>query len=410
MHFSTLISAAVFSGIAAAAPQYGNSGYNGGNSGYNGGNSGYDGGNSNSYNGGGGYNYNNQYTTTTSSTSMMMESSSTSTTMMSESTPQTTQVQATSTPSYGSGSSYWGGSGYDNCVNQCMAQYGNGGGGSYQATMTSGSGGSYGNGGTTHTVIVAPTDGVLRYVPFATNASIGDTVEFHWGASVEHTVTKSSALTPCNKSVDAPIFASGLQGKGFVFSQVVNDTTPTFYYCGVPGHCEKGMYGIINPAQASPGAPSSVSLMINSMASNNAELAAFAAYSTNVTASNTNAAAWGANFDTTGIPEEHQGDFAANVLYTRAVLGMNSEVLRADNTIDLSSVATTPLMLPTDMKDALDAASSATGANTTNASGAAANAAESPAASTPAKGAASSVTSSRFLIAAFVVVATFFAL
>ena len=32
--------------------------------------------------------------------------------------------------------------------------------------------------GATHTVIVAPTKGVLRYVPFAVNASVGDTVRF----------------------------------------------------------------------------------------------------------------------------------------------------------------------------------------------------------------------------------------
>jgi plastocyanin len=72
-----------------------------------------------------------------------------------------------------------------------------------------------GNGtGATHTVIVAPTQGVLRYVPFALNASVGDTVKFMWGAN-NHTVTKSSALLPCNKSLD-DAFASGTQNKDFV--------------------------------------------------------------------------------------------------------------------------------------------------------------------------------------------------
>ena len=73
--------------------------------------------------------------------------------------------------------------------------------------------GSSGN-GQTHTVIVAPTQGVLRYVPFALNASVGDTVKFIWGAN-EHTVTKSSELTLCNKTSDQP-FASGEQNKTFV--------------------------------------------------------------------------------------------------------------------------------------------------------------------------------------------------
>jgi plastocyanin len=53
-------------------------------------------------------------------------------------------------------------------------------------TATSGS-------GCTHTVIVAPTQGVLRYVPFAINASVGDTIAFVWNAN-KHTVTKSSEL------------------------------------------------------------------------------------------------------------------------------------------------------------------------------------------------------------------------
>jgi plastocyanin len=84
--------------------------------------------------------------------------------------------------------------------------------GSYMPTAaaTMGSSGS----GATHTVIVAPTQGVLRYVPFAINASVGDTVLFAWGAN-NHTVTKSSQLAICNKTADAP-FASGEQNKSFM--------------------------------------------------------------------------------------------------------------------------------------------------------------------------------------------------
>lgn len=80
-------------------------------------------------------------------------------------------------------------------------------------SSTSSSSGSSGS-GKTHTVIVAPTQGVLRYVPFTVNASVGDTVKFIWGAN-NHTVTKSSELALCNKTSDAP-FASGEQNKTFV--------------------------------------------------------------------------------------------------------------------------------------------------------------------------------------------------
>ncbi|KZT59813.1 hypothetical protein CALCODRAFT_408225, partial [Calocera cornea HHB12733] len=86
--------------------------------------------------------------------------------------------------------------------------------------------------------------GVLRYIPYAINASVGDTISWQWHAG-PHTVTKSSEATPCNKTLDNP-FASGQQNASFVFNQVINDTSPIFYYCGVPGHCEKGMFGIVN--------------------------------------------------------------------------------------------------------------------------------------------------------------------
>ncbi|KAF7294971.1 Phytocyanin domain-containing protein [Mycena indigotica] len=378
----------------------------------------------------------------TTTTPMMMKETTTTPMMMKETTtpmmekPKTTMmeekstkiIQSTSvpppkeTPSYGSGKSYWGGSGYDDCVNQCIAKYGSPEkGGSYQATQTSGNSGSKGT-GATHTVIVAPTKGVFRMVPFAVNASTGDTIEFHWGAS-NHTVTKSSALTPCNKSSDAPIFASGEQNQGFVFTQVVNDTNPTFYYCATAGHCPKGMFGVINPQMAVPGAPTSLGGMMQTMAKDDSDLSAYAAYSSNVTTNNAAASTWGTNFEMNSIPDWARSLFAENVLYTRAVLAMNSEVLKTDNSVDLASVAATPLMLPMDIKEALDnsnsapspaapggAAGGAPGASGAQAA-AAAPAAQSPAASSPApSNGASSIVSSKFAVALFVAVATFFAL
>ncbi|KAJ7709948.1 hypothetical protein B0H17DRAFT_1155770 [Mycena rosella] len=402
---------------------------------------------SSGYSGGSNYGSSNSDTTSSmmmmdsSSTMMMMDTSSstmmmdsTSTTMMMDTTSSTMMMETTTssaentyaTSTYGSGSTYWGGSGYQDCVNQCVAQFGSGGdsssggmmggmGGSYQATATSGSSGSTGT-GSTHTVIVAPTKGVFRMVPFATNASAGDTIEFHWGAD-DHTVTKSSELTPCNKSTAAPVFASGTQNQSFVFTQVVNDTSPTFYYCGTPTHCEKGMFGIINPAQATPGSPTSLGGMMSSMAANDSDLSAYAAYSMNVTASNDQASVWGQNFDMSSLPEWAHALVATNVLYTRAALAMNSEVLKADNTVDLSSVSTTPLMLPMDLTPALNAAAAPPSADANvGVAGAAAqtaapaSAAESSPAAAPKSGAASSVTSSRMLVGAVVVLATIFAL
>jgi plastocyanin len=88
------------------------------------------------------------------------------------------------------------------------------------STSPSGSSGS----GVTHTVIVAPSQGVLRYIPFALNASVGDTIMFKWGAN-NHTVTKSSQLALCNKTSDQP-FVSGTQNKDFVCKNKIRRSSP----------------------------------------------------------------------------------------------------------------------------------------------------------------------------------------
>jgi len=246
--------------------------------------------------------------------------------------------------SYGSGSSNWNKGGYDSCVQQCVAQYGSPSSMMMPPTSTSSSGSS--GSGKTHTVIVAPSQGVLRYVPFALNASVGDTVKFIWGAN-NHTVTKSSQLSLCNKTGDQP-FASGTQNKTFVFTQVVNDTNPTFFYCGTPTHCQKGMFGIINPPNAYM-QNTSVGMMMPSIAGQYPSTQAAMSYTSNVTANSTSAASWGMSMDMSGMPSGSQQYMAENVLFTRAVIGLNPEMLLSDGSLDFSNMSSTPLMVPTDV-------------------------------------------------------------
>ncbi|KAG1827354.1 uncharacterized protein BJ212DRAFT_1443438 [Suillus subaureus] len=268
-----------------------------------------------------------------------------------------------STPMYGSGSSGGsdGGSGYQSCMQMCAASYA-------APTMasstwsappatTTAAGGS----GCTHTVIVAPTQGVLRYVPFAINASVGDTVAFVWNANT-HTVTKSSELAICNKTSDMP-FASGVQNRSFVFTQKVNDTNTTFYYCGVPGHCQKGMFGIINPPNALMGSNGTVSSMMPVMASNSSNMTAMIQYTNMVTANNTMAGNWGGNIDMSGMPPSSYQYMLENVMYTRTFLAANPEVLSADG-VDLSSAGTTPLIVPNDITTAATNSSTSSGSPT----------------------------------------------
>jgi len=309
-------------------------------------------------------------------------------------------------PSYGSGKSSWGsGSSYNDCVDQCIASFGKPPA-QYMPTATSGYGGNSDgkSDGATHTVIVAPTQGVLRYIPFAVNASVGDTIKFMWGAN-NHTVTKGSALLPCNKTAEGP-FASGIQVKDFVFTQVVNDTNPTYYYCAFPNHCQKGMFGIINPPSSAV-APTSVGSMMQSLIANNSDISAYASYTKTQTANNDQAARWGTNIDMGSMPEWSHQHVAENVLFTRNFLASNNEVLKADGSIDLSGAGSTPLMIPQDISAALNNAGAAPSASSASASN---SSSSSAAAAQTSKNGASSMTTSRVLVGAAVAFVTFFAL
>lgn len=371
----------------------------------------------------GGYEY--EVTTTSSAykyeeTSMGYEMSSESSmmheTMMEESTSsmmhETMKEESTSTygsyesmPTYGSGKSDWG-SGYDDCVQKCVATYG-APPGTYKPTATSGSEGSSGTGSTV-TVLVAPTAGVLRFVPVAVNASVGTTIKFMWGAG-PHTVTKASALLPCNKSAEDPVFVSGQKEKDFVFTQVVNDTKPTYYFCGVATHCQKGMFGMINPP-SSFNTPTSVGGMMGQLMANNTDLQAYATYTTNNTQGK-RGSSWGSSIDLQALPDWSHSAVAENVLFTRNLLAMNPDIVKEDGSIDMSSITNTPLMIPQDVGAQLNAAGNANG----GAAGNQAPANQAPAGTSSAAApnntnGASSMASPKVLIAVMAVVATFFAL
>lgn len=251
-------------------------------------------------------------------------------------TPPSTYEPSPS-PTYGSGSDKWGSKGnpYDDCVQQCRAKF--------PPPMAPGEE-PPSKPSKTHVVWVAPTQGVLRYVPFAVNASIGDTIKFIWGAN-NHTVTKGSQLTPCNVTADSP-FASGRQQKDFVFEQVVNDTNPVFFYCAVPTHCSKGMFGILNPPNAL-GGPTSVGSMMQSLVAANPDLAMMRTFTDNATSNSTVASQWGTNFDMSAVPEWAQKSFVENVLYTRLFLASNPDAVQ-NGTID-AGLNGNPPVIPQDI-------------------------------------------------------------
>ncbi|KAH9066405.1 hypothetical protein EDB87DRAFT_1554455 [Lactarius vividus] len=306
---------------------------------------------------------------------------------------------------YGSGSSNWNKDGYDSCVQQCVAQFGSPGS-MYMPPSSTSSGSSGSGNGVTHTVIVAPTQGVLRYVPFALNASVGDTVMFKWGAN-NHTVTKSSQVELCNKTSDN-LFTSGEQNKDFTFTQVINDTNPTFYYCGTPTHCQKGMFGIINPPNAYQ-QPGSASNMMPSLASQNPSTQAGWSYASNATSNNTAAGNWGMNLDMSKMPDWSMPYMAENILFTRSFLAMNPESMTQDGSVDLSPLANNAVMIPTDVAAAarLNNAESSTPSSTSSGVSSTPSSASSSSGKTNGAGA---LASPRVAVALVAVVAAFFAL
>jgi len=339
---------------------------------------------------------------------MMMSSSSSEKMMMTTSTEaamstMTTSAMSSYSTAYGSGSTNWGGSGYDSCVQQCVASFASPAA-TYTATASSSESTSS---GTTHTVIVAPEQGVLRYVPFAVNASVGDTIKFVWMAS-PHTVTKSSSLTPCNKTSDAP-FASGIQNKSFVFEQVVNNTDTTFYYCGVPTHCQKGMFGIINPPSDSS-SNMSVDAMMSSMAATSADISAAMSATVKATEGSAVAQSWAGSMSMSGIPSYMYQPMLENVMYFRQFIAANPDIVSDDGTISLSNAGDSPLLFPQDISAALASTSSVTPAAAESSPAAAA---ATPSSSVTASGSLSnggSVTAPGLFITFVAVVATFLAL
>ena len=314
-------------------------------------------------------------------------------------------------PAHGSGSANWGNKEYTDCVSQCMATHGQKPG-AYAPTPTAAQTGGVAGTGATHTVIVAPSQGVFRYIPFAVNASVGDTIKFMWGAN-NHTVTKSSALLPCNRTGDA-LFVSGVQNKDFIYNQVVNDTKPTYFFCGVGVHCRSGMFGIINPATKFA-SPSSVGVAMQSIAQKSPNVAGYADITTKATVNNAAAARWGSNIDMAELPEWSHEFVAENVLYTRNFLAENPETLKDDGAVDLSTATDIPLSIPQDVAGALNNAGASAPASA-SASASSSASASAPAASEPATsgtaenstGSASSLaTSPKVMLAVAAVVATF---
>ncbi|MCJ1356616.1 MAG: hypothetical protein MMC33_006611 [Icmadophila ericetorum] len=104
-------------------------------------------------------------------------------------------------------------------------------------------------------VQVSDSSGTLSYNPSTIFASVGSLVQFQFNPK-NHTVTQSTFANPCvpiqNIMPSTMGFFSGFMPTAFgeaqpVFTVMVNDTSPIWFYCSQAKHCQKGMVGVINP-------------------------------------------------------------------------------------------------------------------------------------------------------------------
>jgi len=252
-------------------------------------------------------------------TSMMHEPSPTT---MSEPMKEVKPTQVVKPPQYGSGSTPPPQNAYNDCVSKCMATYG-APPTKWTPPPSPPTEAGKPSSGEFITVLVAPVDGVLRYLPPMVEVPVGKTVKFVWNGTKPHTVSKGSALDLCNKTADA-FFTSGNKTGPAEFTQTVNNTDPIYFYCAVSPHCSKGMFGIVNMPKAA-GTNHSVEAYMPLMTAQSPDLAA-AWTATQAKVQGTPAEKWGNDYDISAIPAEHREGTLATIMYYRQFLADNKGV------------------------------------------------------------------------------------
>jgi len=122
-------------------------------------------------------------------------------------------------------------------------------GGSNPARTTSTSVASSTTAASTSVHTVAVGNGNLAYSPNSITATVGDTIEFHFFAPL-HSVAQSDFASPCTPANGTAFFSGDISTSSGqnanVFTLVINDTNPIWFYCVIPTHCQAGMAGVIN--------------------------------------------------------------------------------------------------------------------------------------------------------------------
>ncbi|KAI1960137.1 hypothetical protein LOZ39_003378 [Ophidiomyces ophidiicola] len=120
-----------------------------------------------------------------------------------------------------------------------------------------------------HVVQVGDMQGSLKFYPDTLRPALGDMIQFQFypkasipcSNAMNHSVVQAAFDKPCEpigrsnpqiagiKSGFMPIQASANQRP--VFTVMVNDTKPMWFYCGQGRHCQNGMVMALNPVAGS---------------------------------------------------------------------------------------------------------------------------------------------------------------
>lgn len=159
-------------------------------------------------------------------------------------------------------------------------------------------------------------------------------------------------------------------------------------------------------------------------------MASYYSYTQSMVANNAAASKWGDDVDLAALPDWAKPEMAGNIMYMKNLIAMNPDVVGADGKVTVGG-SDAPLMLPNDVPAVNGAASAdatgagaAAGGSTPAAAGATGATGAAPAGASPATGTdasaaaqnadqpngASAVTSSKLVMGATVVMATFFLL
>ncbi|KAK8044381.1 hypothetical protein PG993_004405 [Apiospora rasikravindrae] len=93
----------------------------------------------------------------------------------------------------------------------------------------------------------------LVFKPDTITAEMGDMLEFHF-YSKNHSVAQGDFANACQPVKTAGFFSgyvpvSGTSESEDVFTVMVNDTKPIWFYCTQKTHCKGGMVGVVNAPQ-----------------------------------------------------------------------------------------------------------------------------------------------------------------